>query len=52
MGDWEIQNHEKIQIEYKELLEYFGEPATTSTEDFFGLLSKFASSCFDWRCPF
>jgi len=52
MGDWEkkaaktikilIQNHEKIQIEYKELLEYFGESATTSTEDFFGLLSKFA----------
>jgi len=52
MGDWEkkssekmktlIQNNEKIQIEYKELLDYFGEPATTSAEDFFGLLSKFA----------
>jgi len=31
----------KIQKDYKDTLEFFGESPTTSTEDFFGMLSKF-----------
>jgi len=37
----------KIQKDFKEALEFFGEPPTTTTEDFFGTVSKFGK---DLQC--
>jgi len=38
------KNMEKLQKDYKELIEYYAEPPTTKSEEFFGNISSFGKS--------